>query len=218
MKIENTVLKDELIEGMALLDEDKVLVSARALAEQGCSHSEVQDFLNTGVKKVGDLFEKGDYFIADLIVSGMIYRAALSYFRPDFKNTVGIPIGKVIIGVVENDIHDIGKDIVVSVLRAEGFEVIDLGVDVKPVRFVEALKNHKPDILIMSGTMKFAQQSMEQTLKEIEKAGLRNNIAVIIGGACANEVLKKHVNADAYGDEALDALKYCKTVIASKTK
>jgi methanogenic corrinoid protein MtbC1 len=207
------MLKDELIEAMSLLDEERVLNAARALAEQGCSHSEIQTFLNTGVRKVGDLFEKGDYFIADLIVSGMIYRAALSFFKPDL-NFSGTPAGKVLVGVVENDIHDIGKDIVVSVLHAEGFDVIDLGVDVKSKRFIEAVSNYKPDILIMSGTMKFSQQSMEQTIKELEKSGLRSSVAVIIGGSCANTALKDRIGADVYAEEPLEGLKYCKLIIS----
>ena len=115
------------------------------MAAEGHSFEEIQQCLNTGISAVGTRFERGDYFIADLIVSGMIYRSALNEREPLRSGGAPRPLGKVVIGVVAGDIHDIGKDIIVSLLRAERFDVVDLGIDVKPERFVHAVRNYHPD-------------------------------------------------------------------------
>ena len=128
--------RDLLVDAMTELDEDLVMDYVQKMIQQGVSISAIQMCMNIGVTNVGKKFENGEYFIADLIVSGMIYRDALRLLSPMMSTNRLMPIGRVVIGVVEGDIHDIGKDIVVSLLRAEHFEVIDLGVDVKPERFL----------------------------------------------------------------------------------
>jgi methanogenic corrinoid protein MtbC1 len=212
------MIKNDLTEAMASLDEAMLLRSAEALANQGCCYSEAVALLNAGIKKVGDLFEKGDYFIADLIVSGMLYRSAISYFAPKFKYSADEPIGRVVIGVVEDDIHDIGKDIVASILLAEEFEVIDLGVDVKPIKFVHALRTYKPDILLLSGTMGFSRSAMQYTIEEVKNAGLRDSVAILAGGSCVNSALCEQLGANAASSDPMYASKFCKAVVASRVK
>jgi methanogenic corrinoid protein MtbC1 len=212
------MIKNDLTEAMASLDEAMLLRSAEALANQGCSYSEAVSLLNAGIRKVGDLFEKGDYFIADLIVSGMLYRSALSYFAPRYNFSSEEPIGRVVIGVVEDDIHDIGKDIVVSILLAEKFDVIDLGVDVKPAEFVRAIKTYKPDILMLSGTMGFARAAMQRTIEELKNAGLRESVAILAGGSCVNPALCEQIGADAAAADPMFASKFCKAVFADRVK
>jgi methanogenic corrinoid protein MtbC1 len=212
------MIKNDLTEAMASLDEAMLLRSAEALAKEGCRYSEAVTLLNAGIKKVGDLFEKGDYFIADLIVSGMLYRSAISYFAPKFNYNTDDPIGKVVIGVVEDDIHDIGKDIVTSILLAEKFEVIDLGVDVKPIKFVHAIKTYKPDILLLSGTMGFSRAAMQRTIEEIKNAGLRENVAILAGGGCVNSALCEQIGADAAATDPMFASKFCSAVLADRVK
>ena len=146
-------LNRQLIEAMADLNEDLVIATVRQMAAEGHSSEEIQQCLNTGISAVGTRFERGDYFIADLIVSGMIYRSALNEREPLRSGGAPRPVGKVVIGVVAGDIHDIGKDIIVSLLRAERFEVVDLGIDVKPERFVHAVRNYHPDVVLLSGVL-----------------------------------------------------------------
>lgn len=202
-----------LVEAMAGLDEVQVLDLARQLSERGCSYHDIVLFLNAGVKKVGDLFETGEYFIGDLIVAGMVYRAAISMYTPDDTNFSGVPAGKVIIGVVEHDIHDIGKDIVISLLRAENFDVMNLGIDVKPERFIYAVQTYEPDVLLLSGMMRSSQSSMMVTLEKIRQAGLRDHVAVLVGGGCANADVCKRAGADAWAVDPMDTLQFCKDTV-----
>ena len=150
-------LNRQLIEAMADLNEDLVIATVRQMAAEGHSFEEIQQCLNTGISAVGTRFERGDYFIADLIVSGMIYRSALNEREPLRSGGAPRPLGKVVIGVVAGDIHDIGKDIIVSLLRAERFDVVDLGIDVKPERFVHAVRNYHPDVVLLSGVKLLAE-------------------------------------------------------------
>jgi methanogenic corrinoid protein MtbC1 len=212
------MIKYDLTEAMASLDEHRLLQSAEALANQGCGYSEALALLNAGIKRVGDSFEKGDYFIADLIVSGMLYRSAMGYFTPEINYDSDEPIGKAVIGVVEDDIHDIGKDIMASILLAERFEVIDLGVDVKPIGFVHALKTYKPDMLLLSGTMSFSRTSMHHTIDEIKNAGLRKNVAILVGGGCVDSTLSERIGADIAVRDPMRAVEFCKNVVASRVK
>ena len=170
-----------LIDAMADLDEELVVSTVREMVATGHSFEEIQQCLNTGISDVGTRFERGDYFIADLIVSGMIYRSALNergYFRSEGEPR---PVGKIVIGVVAGDIHDIGKDIIVSLLRAERFDVVDLGIDVKPERFVYAVRNYQPDVLLLSGVLTTAQDAMLRTVQALKKEGLRDKVKILIG-------------------------------------
>ena len=157
-------LSQTLITAMADLNEDLVVETVRNMIAAGQSSEQIQYDLNTGIAAVGTRFEQGEYFIADLIVSGMIYRSALLEQEPLRPESAPRPRGKVIIGVVAGDIHDIGKDIIVSLLRAERFDVVDLGIDVKPERFIHAVRNYEPDILLLSGVLSTAQDSMAKTV------------------------------------------------------
>ena len=204
---------DELCEAMTALDEDRVLALAKQLSDEGYAYHDVLLKLNEGVKRVGDMFADGDYFIGDLIVSGMIYRAAISMFIPDSENFSSVPSGKLVIGVVEHDIRDIGKDIVVSILRASGYEVIDLGIDVKPERFLYAVKTYEPDILLLSGMMRFSQTSMEVTIRHLREAGLRDHVRIIVGGGCVTDTLKDLIGADGSAYDPMDTLAMCDQMI-----
>lgn len=209
-------LRTNLTESMEQLNSENVLKYTKAMIEADHSFNSIQMCLNTGVAKVGTLFENGEYFIADLIISGMIYRDALNLITPLLSWTSPLPIGRVVIGVVEGDIHDIGKDIVVSVLRAERIEVIDLGIDVKPERFAYAVKTYLPDVLLLSGVIGLAKDSMEKTMNFLEAEGLRRDVPVLVGGCCASEYLMKHIGANGWANDTLVTVDFCKKVIGAK--
>ena len=195
-------LNRQLIEAMADLNEDLVIATVRQMAAEGHSFEEIQQCLNTGISAVGTRFERGDYFIADLIVSGVIYRSALNEREPLRSGGAPRPLGKVVIGVVAGDIHDIGKDIIVSLLRAERFDVVDLGIDVKPERFVHAVRNYHPDVVLLSGVL--------------TDAGLRDQVKVLIGGLCTSEYLMHHVGADGWAYDSNRTVRFCKEVVDGK--
>lgn len=208
--------RDALVEAMTELNDEQVMFCVKSMIEEGNSFSAIQMGLNVGVNNVGKRFEKGEYFIGDLIVSGMIYRDALQLLMPIMGRERTMPIGRVVIGVVEGDIHDIGKDIVVSLLRAEHFEVIDLGVDVKPARFAYAIRTYRPDVLLMSGVLSLARESMKNTMELLEEEELRSQVKVLIGGLCAREYDRKWMGADRWAYDPMDTVAFCKQTVEEK--
>ena len=202
-----------LIDAMADLDEELVVSTVREMIATGHSFEEIQQCLNTGISDVGTRFERGDYFIADLIVSGMIYRSALNereYFRSEGEPR---PVGKIVIVVVAGDIHDIGKDIIVSLLRAERFDVVDLGIDVKPERFVYAVRNYQPDVLLLSGVLTTAQDAMLRTVQALKKEGLRDKVKILIGGLCTSQYLMDTLGVDGWAYDSKQTVQFCKEVM-----
>jgi methylmalonyl-CoA mutase cobalamin-binding domain/chain len=123
------------------------------------------------------------------------------------------PFGRVVIGTVEGDVHDIGKNLVITMLRANGFEVIDLGVDVPPKRFVEAVKQYKPDIVGMSALLTSTMVNMKRVIEALEEEGLRSSVKVIVGGAPITEKFAREIGADAYGENAVTAIEICKKLV-----
>lgn len=210
---ENKELEQAMVDAIACLDDAQVTLCANQMMEEGYSPLEIERFLNQGLKKVGELFENGEYFIADLMYSGMLYRSVLDIFSPNTQCHSGPSKGRILIGVVEKDIHDIGKDIVVGLLTSDGFDVIDLGTDVSPQTFVDAIRTYQPSIVLMSGMMLFARESMRNTIDAIESAGLRDQVHIMLGGGCVDESILEHVHADAVTFEPIDTVKYCNEYI-----
>lgn len=204
--------QEDLIEAVAALNETQSLEIAQALLDEGCPTQDILHLLNEGVKRVGDLFEAGEFFIGDLIVSGMLYRSVVNLF-PSKGGNIQV-LGRIVIGVAQDDIHDIGKDIVVTMLRAEGFDVIDLGVDVKPERFVHAVETYHPDILLMSGLMGYTVDCMRQTVRLLAGRGLRENVSVLVGGSAITESTKEYVGADAAFKDPMETLQFCKQAVS----
>lgn len=209
-------LNQTLIDAMADLNEDLVVATVREMIATGHTYEQIQHDLNTGITEVGIRFEQGEYFIADLIVSGMIYRSALMEQEPIRSESSPRPRGKVVIGVVAGDIHDIGKDIIVSLLRAERFDVVDLGIDVKPERFIHAVRNYEPDILLLSGVLSTAQDSMTKTIALLKEEGLRSQVKLLIGGLCTNQSLMQAVQADGWAYDSKETVRFCKEVVDAK--
>ena len=204
------MLKEEFIEAVGALDETRSIAIAKELLAQGCTTQEIIKLLNEGVKRVGGHFAAGDFFIGDLIVSGMLYRSIISLFPTPMAAPDGRVQGRIVIGVGQDDIHDIGKDIVVSFLRAEGFDVIDLGVDVKPERFVHAVELYTPDVLLMSGLMSCTPGCMREVVERLEKKGLRDKVAILVGGSAVDDSTKDYVRADAATQDLSVTLQFCK--------
>lgn len=207
------MLQNDLLDAVSSLDETRSISIAKTLLDQGCSIEEIMQILGEGVRIVGDKFATGEFFIGDLIVSGMLYRSIISLFSGSVSATVGKPLGRIVCGVGEDDIHDIGKDIIVSLLRAEGFEVIDLGVDVKPCRFLYAVETYRPDVLVMSGLMNCTLQCMKTVVQMLQERGLRNKVAVVVGGNAVTKDTLSYIQADAISIAPVDALTYCKQIV-----
>jgi methylmalonyl-CoA mutase cobalamin-binding domain/chain len=206
-------MHEELILAMQNLDEEKVLSCVQELHEKGADTISIINTLNVGMTQVGKLFEDGSYYLADLIVSGAIYRQALGLIDSRNHTPPGQSRGRILIGVVRNDIHDIGKDIVAGTLRAEGFDVVDLGTNVSAEDFIQAVCDHKPDVLALSGAMSYAIDEMERIIGILNEKNLRQDLSVIIGGGCANKRNALRIGADYYSKDPIDALHICKELL-----
>lgn len=170
----------------------------------------IMEGMATGMEIVGQKYEANEYFLAELITAGEVMKEGMKILEPHLKSGDLKAIGKIVIGTVRGDLHDIGKNVVSTLLKAAGFEVIDLGVDVPVEKFVEALRERKPDILAMSALLTATMPEMEIVVKELEKAGLRSKVRVIIGGASITTGYAKKIGADAAAKDAVKGVNLCK--------
>jgi 5-methyltetrahydrofolate--homocysteine methyltransferase len=160
---------------------------------------------------VGKRFSDSEYFIPDLVYSGEILKGITDMVRPKLAKGAEVKrLGRVVVGTVAGDIHDIGKDIVVFMLDVNGFEVKDLGTDVPVQKFVDAIKETGSKVVGLSGFLTLAFQSMKDTVDAIKKAGLRDKVKIMIGGGQIDEQVRSFTEADAYGKDAMEAVKFAK--------
>ncbi|MFO7797641.1 MAG: cobalamin B12-binding domain-containing protein [Promethearchaeati archaeon] len=169
----------------------------------------IKDGIGSAVKKVGDLFEAKEYFLTELIMSGEIITQIMQILKPYIKSD-GKAKAKVILGTAKGDMHDIGKNIVRNFMQAEGFEVIDLGVDVSTDRFIEAMRVEKPQILAISVLISASMPEVEKVMKALNKEGLREKVKVVIGGAPITQQFVCDIGADGYANDAIDGINICK--------
>ena len=191
------------------LNENKVneLVKSRLLNND--DPLKIMDDVKEAMKIIGDKFSKKEYFLPELIMSGEILRQIFEELGPKLKESqqqAGELKGKVILGTVAGDIHDIGKDVVKFMLDVNGFDVLDLGVDVPADKFIESIKEFKPKVLALSGFLTLAYDSMKEIIVKLKNAGLRENVNIMIGGGTVDERIVEYVGADAYGQTAVDAV------------
>ena len=176
----------------------------------------VMDGMAKGMEIVGEKYECNEYFLAELIMAGETMKEGMKVLEPYLKAGELKKIGKVVIGTVRGDLHDIGKNIVATLLSAAGFEVVDLGVDVSPEKFVEAVKENNPDIVGMSALLTTTMVEMEEVIKALKESGLRDKVKVIIGGAPITEEFAKKIGADAAAKDAVEGVNICKSWVAGK--
>ncbi|HDN62846.1 MAG TPA: cobalamin-binding protein [Candidatus Bathyarchaeota archaeon] len=169
-----------------------------------------------GMEIVGKKYEKKEYFLAELIMAGEVMKTGMEVLEPHLKAT---PVGRkgvVVIGTVKGDLHDIGKNIVITLLKSSGFEVHDLGVDVDAQRFVEKVKETNADILALSALLTTTMVEMENVIKALKEASIRDKVKVIVGGAPITEEFASKIGADAFAVDAVQGLQKCKEMIAQK--
>lgn len=201
-------MASELANFLADLDEAKTLEYINTALQKGTDPMELLKETREGMAIVGKRFASGEYFIPDLLYSGEILKQVVQVLEPHLKKgKKEEKFGKVIIGTVAGDIHDIGKDLVVFMLDVSGFEVIDLGIDVPPEKFVDAIKETGSTVVGLSGFLTLAFQSMKKTVDAIKEAGLRDKVKIMIGGGQIDEDVRAYTGADAFGKDAMDAVK-----------
>jgi len=205
-----------LVELMADLMEEEALALVKEKIAQGLDPNQILDDARSAMEVVGKRFESCEYFIPDLMMAGEILREISELVKPLMVKEKGArKLGKVIIGTVAGDIHDIGKDIVTFMLDVSGFDVLDLGIDVPVETFVTRIKEFRPQVVGLSGFLTLAFDSMKQTVEAIEKAGLRDKVKIMIGGGQIDDEVRKYVKADAYGKDAVAGVQLAKKWIGA---
>jgi methanogenic corrinoid protein MtbC1 len=200
----------ELADALASLNEEEVGRLVRKRIDSGVDVMSVVRELREGMDIVGERYKEGEYFLSELIVSGEIFKESMKLIEPILKAGKADRGTKLVLGTVKGDIHSIGKDIVAVLLRASGFEVYDLGIDVPPSAFVNKLIETKSPILGMSGLLTPSFESMKETVEAVEAAGLRDKVKVIIGGGVVTELVKRHAGADAFTTDVIEGVEMCK--------
>jgi methanogenic corrinoid protein MtbC1 len=193
------------------LKEPEALAFVEKALADGVDPMELMGEAKEGMNIVGQRFAKEEYFIPDLVFSGEILKGIVKILEPHLKKDEEVErLGKVIIGTVAGDIHDIGKDLVVFMLDVSGFEVTDLGIDVPVEKFVDAIKTTGSKVVGLSGFLTLAFQSMKDTVDAIKAAGLRDRVKIMIGGGQIDDQVKNFTGADAYGKDAMAAVQLAK--------
>jgi len=189
----------------AILDGDAKLSAAettQALAAGIDPIAIIEGTMIPAMDEVGRLFECQDYFVPELLLSGRAMKAAMQLLRPLLAKSGAQPVGRVVIGTVKGDLHDIGKNLVASMLEGGGFDVTDLGTDVSPDRFVAAIGEKNADIVCLSALLTVTMPAMKTTIEALERAGVRNKVRVLIGGAPVTLQYAREIGADGYGENA----------------
>ncbi len=211
---ENEIL-ERIVESLVNLDSGELKNTVKkALNCKISPHKIFNQGFGKGMEIVGEKYENGEYFLSELIMAGVTMNEGLELIKPLMKSEDMKSRGKVAIGTVEGDLHDIGKNIVKTMLESSGFEVHDLGVDVPPERFVEKVKELKPDILGMSALLSVTMNKVKETIAALEKVSLRNDVKILVGGRCLDEKIAREMGADAYGSDAWDGVLKARELIS----
>lgn len=200
---------EELTKHIADLKEPEALADLNKHLEAGGDPMALLNACQAGMVMVGQEYEKGNYYISDLMMAGEVFKQVCEILAPKLGSDTGEGAGKVVMGTVEGDIHDIGKDLVVGMLRAANYDVIDLGVDVPVQNFIDALKDSGAKVLALSGLLTIAFDAMKKVVELADQEGLRDTVKIMIGGGPINEDVCKYTGADAWGADAQAAVKIC---------
>jgi 5-methyltetrahydrofolate--homocysteine methyltransferase len=206
-------LSEAVIKG----DVKTALAETQKALDAGSNAQEILDNgLITAMNEVGDKFSKGLLFVPQMLRSAKVMQECTKLLQPFFQKGAVTSKGKVLIGTVKGDLHDIGKNLVSMMLEGAGFAITDLGVDVHPEKFVEKTREIKPDIVAMSALLSTTMPAMPQTVEALQKASLRDGVKIMIGGAPVTERYAREIKADAYGSDAGTAVVKAKTLLGIK--
>ena len=195
-------LRKSVIEGDLNATQDLV---HKALVENFPPEKILTDGLISAMSEVGRMFEAGEFYVPEMLISARAMKGGLAILRPQLAAANIQAVGRVIIGTVQGDLHDIGKNLVGMMLEGAGFEVIDLGVDVSPEKYVRAVKEHQPDLVGCSALLTTTMPRMQDILQALQSAGLRDKVKVMIGGAPVTEQYARDIGADIFASDAASA-------------
>lgn len=205
----------KIVELLVALEDEQLIEAVKEDLKAGVAPAKILADCQAGMVAIGEEFSQERMFVSDLMMASAIFKDVSELLLPYLSAAdAGEGLGKVVVGTVRDDIHDIGKDIVVNMLQAANFEVIDLGVDVPPADFVKALQENNANVLALSCLLASCYTSILDTVEALKAAGIRDQVNVIIGGGPVDEHVVAYSGADAFGADAQAAVNYCKEVLA----
>jgi len=202
-------IEEDLINAVIDLDENRSYDLVKKLVDDGTDPNKIIEILKKGVEEIGERFSRKEYFLTELVMAGEIFQQSAKILEPAFKikTKEGKSTGTVVIGTVKGDVHDIGKNIFVTLLQVGGYDVYDLGIDIPPEKFLEKVKEKNANIVAYSGLLTVALESMKETTDLLKANGLRDKLKIIIGGLPVDELWMKEAGADAFTDNAFEGVK-----------
>jgi 5-methyltetrahydrofolate--homocysteine methyltransferase len=208
----------ETLKGLVKAGKAKETVErVKLLLEQGRDPEAImRDGLIPAMDEVGDLFQQGEYFVPEMLVAARAMQQGLAVLKPRLVANGVKAVGKVLVGTVKGDLHDIGKNLVTMALEGAGFEVIDLGSDVTPDKFVAAIKEHRPQVVGLSALLTTTMLAMKDTIEAIKKAGLRDQVKIMIGGAPIRQEFADEIGADFYGPDSTAGRNFARDAISKE--
>ncbi|MGB2957897.1 MAG: corrinoid protein [Bacteroidota bacterium] len=190
-------------------------ITEKALADKEDPQTLVQQYMIPAMDEVGRRYEANEYFVPELLIAARAMKASLELIRPLLIESGAEPAGRVVIGTVKGDLHDIGKNLVAAMLEGAGFEVIDLGVDVTPDKFISAVKEGKATLVAMSALLTTTMNTMKTTVEAFKSSGVRENVKIMIGGAPVTDKYAEEIGADGYSSNANGAVALARKLSAA---
>ena len=211
-------MKEKLVTAIADMEEEEALRLVRAMLDEGKDPQAILDAGSEAMALIGARYDAEEYYLPELMIAGDMMKQIGELVKPKLKGEAALkrPLGKVVIGTIAGDIHDIGKDVVAFMLDVNNFEVHDIGVDVPADKFVDKIREVKPDIVGMSGFLTMAFDQIKRTIDAIREAGMRDQVRIMIGGSIMNDEAAEYAGADAYGKDATTAVRIAKSWTGGK--
>jgi 5-methyltetrahydrofolate--homocysteine methyltransferase len=188
-------------------------LTQQALREGAAPGEIISQYLIPAMAEVGERFERNEFYVPELLIAARAMQGALAILKPLLAESELTSAGRVVIGTVKGDLHDIGKNLVSMMLQGAGFEIVDLGVDIAPAKFVEAVRQHEAQIVALSALLTTTMPAMKATVEAVEEAGLRDRVKVIIGGAPVTQRYADEIGADGYAPDANSAVRKAKELL-----
>jgi len=198
---------------LAMMPIDEVKATVQRALKSGVMPAKIIDTLSEALYEVGAKYESGEFFLSELMMSAMLATEVTRLVEPDFQQSDRKVIGKVVIGTVKGDIHDIGKNLVIMMLRTVGFEVLDLGIDVSAETFVCSVKREKPNVIAMSALLTSTAAEMKNVMDHLNREGLRNTVRILVGGRAVTKEFADKIEADGYGKDSVEATRLAKELV-----
>ena len=212
METQLNELYDAILAGQL---EPAVAVTERALAAGIDPQTVINGYMIPAMEEIGRRFEAGEAYVPNLLMSARAMKGALELLRPLLRNNTAESRGRIVIGTVRGDLHDIGKNLVASMLEGCGFEVFNIGVDISSDRFIEAAREHRADILCMSALLTTTMTYMKEVIDALQAAGMRDEVKVMVGGAPVTNAFAQQVGADGYSEDASEAVAVARKLVSA---